>query len=147
METINGNTIDPRNYRRTKYASAFTEYLSDLAFENMERGSGDVECPTGYFVRLGRRILFTDSRGFVWHETYNDEQGAEQVYDALERYWVEWDYVNEWNDEADRSEAAQMLILAECDEYLSYVIACDAENLPAHDFDMWQVHGRPIGPI
>ncbi|MCL5460221.1 hypothetical protein M3M33_16410, partial [Loigolactobacillus coryniformis] len=75
----------------------------------------------------------------------NDERGASQVFDALDRYYAEWSW-EEWSED-DRSEATQMLILDECDRYLAYVVACDAENLDALPFDMWQVHDMPAGPI
>ena len=45
----------------------------------------------------------------------------------------------------------------ECDEqhtdddpadlYADYVAACHAENLDAHTFHMWTIHGRPTGPL
>jgi hypothetical protein len=146
MITTTGNDIDPRNYRSTKYASAFTEYLSDLAMENMERGSGDVECPTGYFVRLDRRIVFYDSRGFVWHETYGDAFGASQVYDALERYYAEWSR-DEWDDGEERGEQEQEQAIHDADMYLSYVVNCESDSCVAYDFDSWTVRNRPTGPI
>lgn len=31
--------------------------------------------------------------------------------------------------------------------YVRYVAACEAEGLDAHDLHMWEVHGRPDGPI
>lgn len=146
MITAEGTDIDPRGYSATKFSSAFTEYLSDLAMTNMEHGSGDVECPTGYFVQLGRRVLFTDDRGFVWHETYNDERGARQVCDALERYYAEWSYMD-CDDEEERDEETQTAILAKCDAYVSYVVACDRESCDAFGYDEWLICECPVGPI
>lgn len=31
--------------------------------------------------------------------------------------------------------------------YERYVAACEAENLDAHSEHMWEVHGRPDGPL
>lgn len=32
-------------------------------------------------------------------------------------------------------------------DYVRYVAACDAENLEPHSLHMWDVHGRPKGPL
>lgn len=145
MITTEGNVIDPRGYRASKYACAFTEYLSDVAMRDMERGSGDVECPTGYFVRLGRRIVFTDSRGFVWHETYGDAFGASQVFDALEHYYGVWCW-DEWRED-DYTDDDHEQALADADAYLSYVICCESESLVAFDYEAWVAFGRSASPF
>lgn len=31
--------------------------------------------------------------------------------------------------------------------YFDYVAACEAENLDAHGFEAWEIHGRPTGPL
>ena len=31
--------------------------------------------------------------------------------------------------------------------WLAYVAACEAENLDAHGFRTWRVHGCPVGPL
>lgn len=31
--------------------------------------------------------------------------------------------------------------------YADYLAACEAENLEAHPFGMWQIHGEPAGPL
>lgn len=147
MVTVNKGTEYEQTYNlrdRTwgKYASPMSEYLSLLAMENMEHGSGDVECPTGYFVQIGRRILFNDDRGHVWHETYGDEHGARQVFDALDMYYAEWS-----DEESDTSEAARMMNLVEYDKYIAYVVECEKQACIAHDFDDWKAWGKASGPI
>ena len=119
------------------------EYCDWVAMRDMERGSGDVECPTGYFVQLGRRILFNDTQGFVWLEKWPEEQAATQVFEALDRYYGEWSY-EPWNDnEPERTEDEQEAILADCDLYLKYVASTAEENLIAYGYDEWVRFGRP----
>jgi len=31
--------------------------------------------------------------------------------------------------------------------YRAYVAECEAENLEAHSQHMWEIHGRPTGPL
>lgn len=130
---------------RYKYGGdPMAEYLSWRAMEDMERGSGDVECPTGYFIRFGRRILLNDSQGFVWVETWPETQAAEQVFDALNRYYGEWEY-DDWrsSDEPERTEEEQAAVLADCDLYLKYVAETAVNNLIAYTYDEWVAMGRP----
>ena len=141
MKARNGNDYTQAGYFATKYTDAFTEYLADLAMENMERGSGDVECPTGYFVRLGKRIMFTDDRGFVWHERYPSERSAEQVEQALDNYYCEW------ADEEEEDEWVREQNIARADRYLYYVAQCALENLDAFSFNRWSNFAEPTGPL
>jgi hypothetical protein len=36
-------------------------------------------------ARIGRRLLYTDSHGFVWVDTYRDELGAARAFEADDR--------------------------------------------------------------
>lgn len=54
--------------------------------------------------------------------------------DALERF-------HELNKAALEANYARHLA------YQAYCRECEAENLEAHSFDMWTVHGEPEGPL
>lgn len=127
---------------RHKYADAMAEYLDWLSAESMERGSGDAECPTGWFVQFGRRILVGDERGFVWVEVWPEEAAATQVYEAMDLYYSQWAY-DDWSDEEERTEAQQMAIMDDCNLFLRYVADTAINNLEAFDYDRWVAEGRP----
>ena len=140
MITRDGNSIF-KSDERHKFSTAMAEYLYELGMRGaFDRQSGDVECLTGGFTLFGRRILFEDSRGFVWTETFADQRGAEQVYAALEMYYYTW------SDE-DYDDLERELNLVEADRYLQYVALCAYENLEAFDVDAWRVNGKPEGPV
>lgn len=77
--------------------------------------------------------------GGAWADT--DAMGVDDEFmswlaDAIEATGrVVWEEGEPWAVEADDN------------AYLEYVEACEAENLEAHDVDMWRVHGRPTGPL
>lgn len=149
MITRSEQSIRLTDPRRHKYADAMAEYLSDLAMDGgQDQDSGDVECPTGWFARFGRRILVGDERGFVWVEVWPEPLAAEQVYNAMQRYYDEWSY-DEWCDgnEAERTEEEQAAILADCNRFMSYVAECAHENLESYDFEGWVARERPEGPL
>lgn len=72
------------------------EYLDMLA------GDGGQDDETGevdwqYWVaKFGKRLLFTDDRGFVWVEKYKDEVSAKGVFESIGEEYGDW--LNE-NDE------------------------------------------------
>lgn len=139
--TINDEKVDIRktDATRHKYRDAITELLSTKLFDTlMDHSSGDVECPTGYFARYGRRIVVSDDRGFVWTETYGDEFGAEQVYNAMDRYYSAWS-----DEDEDMSEEERASVLAQCDRYLTYVVNVEGEANVALEFDVWRRMGEP----
>jgi len=66
---------------RHKYDSAMSEYL-DICVEP-DFVVGDSDGPYGYCVRYGKRILFTDSQGFVSVDSYRSVSAALAVFDAI----------------------------------------------------------------
>jgi hypothetical protein len=135
MRTREGVSIRKTDQHRHKYACAMSEYLAsrDDAYDGCD---GDADSPTGWFTRFGRRMLRGDSRGFVWCETYPTAHDARAVFDALA------DVATTWHMLDDGDELPQQM-----SAWCAYVIACASEGLVAHDLDMWEVHGRPKGPI
>lgn len=133
MLTKNGAQITKTDSTRHKYADAISEYLDNAELD----WSGSVECPTGAYALAGRRIVFTDDRGFVWTETYPDADGAEQVFDALELYYCDWE-----DDDPTRVD-----VLSRDDRYLCYVVDCAKNLCTAFSVRTWLVQGQPISCI
>lgn len=80
--------IDPR---RHKYADGMAEYLSTALL-----GEGDRECGNAcdwdvYVAQYGKRLLLTDTRGFVWVQKYATEEDASADYDRIELAWCEYE--------------------------------------------------------
>lgn len=86
---------------RHKYADALAEYVDLHADRFYDNASGDVECPTGWFAIVGRRLIRHDDRGFVWVETYADKDGAERVFDALNALYCAWGDEDAEDDERE----------------------------------------------
>ena len=82
-ETLGGEMVSIRetDRYRHKYDSAMSEYL-DTCMEP-DHVVGDVDGPYDYCVRYGKRILFTDSQGFVSVDTYRSTSDALAVFDAI----------------------------------------------------------------
>ena len=78
-------------YRR-KFADAMSEYLHQLSLDSgWDEASGNVDAPTGWFARFGKRILHEDSQGFVWTENFTDEAACIAQYDLLATEYDTWD--------------------------------------------------------
>lgn len=140
--TIGEEKFDIRktDAHRHKYDTALTEFICTARFDELwDRSSGDVECPTGYFALIGRRIVVSDDRGFVWTETYPEKLAAEQVYNALDLYYCEW-------ADEESSEEIREANLQDADAYLAYVVECAKENAGAYSFRLWKL-GRYKGPL
>ena len=140
VTTGTGDRVEIRktDAHRHKFQSAIDQYMYVMCDIGHDY-SGDSECPTGWFARFGRRILFTDDRGFVWSEKYPEERSAEQVYTALDLYYAEWS-----DEDEDISEAARMMNLVELGSYLAYVVQCATENMDAHTFDVWKTSAEKV---
>lgn len=77
---------------RHKFADAMSEYLHQLSLDSgWDDASGNVDAPTGWFARFGKRILHEDSQGFVWQALHDTECDAIAHYDALSDAYNRWD--------------------------------------------------------
>ena len=152
MRLTDGTTITRSDPNRHKFADGMSEYLHALSMDGrQDEDCGDVECPTGWFARFGKRILFTDDRGFVWTENYDDSFGAGQVYDALVAYYCAWSH-DDQDDGCDHewSEWDESRLQSELDRasaYLAYVVQCALNACVAFTLDGWEVNGKPMGPL
>lgn len=52
--------------------------------------SGDVESPTGYFYRVHRWIVTTNSQGFDDIETYDNEAEAIEAFNRRNEEYCQW---------------------------------------------------------
>jgi hypothetical protein len=69
-----------------------TEYLHQLSLDSgWDESSGNVDAPTGWFARFGRRMLFEDSQGFVESGRWPTEREATEVFEALNARYSEWE--------------------------------------------------------
>jgi hypothetical protein len=122
---------------RHKFADALTEYAYDRMDAWAYGGSGDVDCPTGWFARIGdKRIIRGDDSGFVWVEKFADKRGREAVYYALELVFWAW-------SEEDVPEDAQTRNIERAGDYLTYCYVHEANNLESLTYDEWLAQGRP----
>ena len=53
--------------------------------------SGDVDAPTGHFVRVGRWIAVTDSLGFHHLHTYETDREADRAFSEMDDRYSDWD--------------------------------------------------------
>lgn len=87
MKTTNGETITYNDSHRHKYDSAMAEYLDTVGED--DDWTGDVEW-IEYVQRFGKRLLFTDDRGFVTCERYPSEADAIESFETIDAAYNEW---------------------------------------------------------
>lgn len=137
MMTKQGNEVRLTDPHRHKFADALAEYLYDDMDSWAHDASGDAECPTGWFARIGKRILRGDDHGFVWVERFHDERGAETIFNALSHLYSAWDsYVYMTDEETGVRQAGR---------YVDYCYGNEANNAESYPFDQWVAMGEPAG--
>ena len=75
-------TINRTDRSRRKYGDAMAEYL-DTCLDGPDDVVGDCDGPYAYCGRYGKRLLFTDSQGFVSVDTFRSAADALAVFDAI----------------------------------------------------------------
>lgn len=77
-------------------------YVVEAAQNGGDQSAGDVESPTGWFARVGKWVVVTDSFGF-WNATkFDSEAKAVVAYEALDADYCEWaDEGEDWDPEPD----------------------------------------------
>lgn len=53
--------------------------------------SGDMQSPIGYFYRVARWIVVTNSQGFHDLRSYESEEEAKEEFNKLDEVYAEWD--------------------------------------------------------
>lgn len=87
-------TISPYKFGGSRLATMlYILSLDDCADES----SGNVESPTGWFARFGRKMLYVDSQGFVYAERFATEEESRAHFDRLEFDYERW---GEWEERA-----------------------------------------------
>ena len=147
MITCEGTTVTRTDPYRHKFADAMAEYLYERQFMEMHDFGGDEQCPTGWWVQFGRRILRGDADGFIRVETWPSVDAADCVVTALELYWAAWDET--WGEGSpwveDSPELPDETELGRRDQYLAYCTQNARENLGCFSFDYWRSLGQPVG--
>lgn len=133
MLTDGGISVRLRDERH-KYATALDEWFGYNFDRYLDDESGDVECLTGHFARCGRRIFFTDDRGFCWHETFKNAESAKAMFDALDGYYCAWGD-DDLEGEARRRELEQR------DSYLTYTFVTLRDGGKPRSFVAWSLYG------
>lgn len=141
-------TIDKNSARYKFGGDPMAEYLHRLSLDSSyDDASGDVEAPTGWFARFGKRILRSDSQGFVWCEKYDTETAAEAMFAALDHYYGIWGDEESYDldDIGDSPERAADI--DDADAYIAYVGECDGRHVTTiYDHDDWVANDRPARP-
>lgn len=74
-----------------KFDSPFTAWLYDQSGNGcLDDETGSVEW-SGWYGRMGRRVLVEDSQGFVSSTRFATETAAQECLDAISAEYAEWD--------------------------------------------------------
>lgn len=85
-----GDVIDYRaSTSHGKYDSGMAELLDILGLDYCDEDAGSVEWDV-HVMRFGKRLLFTDDRGFVWCEKRTTEAEAKEAFEKVETAYGEW---------------------------------------------------------
>ena len=143
MMLKNGYEIRKSDPNRYKYSDAMAEFLDIIGPDYEDESMGDVESPTGYVQRFGRRLLTTDGQGFVDCTAFDDARGAEAVFHALERCYGIWADDEYYEESAELHERERD---ADCAQrYFVYVSRNELNNLESFDYVGWVTMGMPRG--
>lgn len=80
-------TVSPHKFNGDRMAAAC--WLVSLD-GSADEETGDASEWHYYAARIGRRLLYTDSHGFVWVDTYNSELQAVRAFEADDRSYGEY---------------------------------------------------------
>lgn len=92
MLTRDGQTINRETAAHKYGGDPLAEYLDMLALDGFyaDDESGDVEAPTGWFGRFGKRLLHHDEQGFVEVVRYASASDATAAFGMLEDEYDIW---------------------------------------------------------
>jgi len=91
MITTAGTEITRATAAHKYGGDPMAEYLYDITLNGCaDEESGTVESPTGWFARVGRRIVTADNYGFVDQIRYDTVNDARIAFDATARDFRAW---------------------------------------------------------
>ena len=92
MLTRDGQTINRETAAHKYGGDPLAEYLDMLALDSSyaDNEAGDVEAPTGWFARFGKRLLHHDEQGFVEVVRYASVGDATAAFEMLEAEYDIW---------------------------------------------------------
>lgn len=106
MLTRDGQTINRETAAHKYGGDPLAEYVHELSLDgcSCDDESGDVEAPTGWFARFGKRLLRADEFGFVEVERFASIADAIAAFSMLEAEYDIWA-----DDEIDDEDRARRL--------------------------------------
>ena len=92
MLTRDGQTINRETAAHKYGGDPLAQYIDMLALDGFyaDDESGDVEAPTGWFARFGKRLLRADEFGFVEVERFASIADAIAAFSMLEAEYDIW---------------------------------------------------------
>ena len=110
MLTRDGQTINRETAAHKYGGDPLAQYLDMLALDGSyaDDESGDVEAPTGWFARFGKRLLHHDEQGFVEVVRYASVGDATAAFEMLEDQYDIW-ADDEIDDEEYRAHALKAM--------------------------------------
>jgi hypothetical protein len=108
MLTRDGQTINRETAAHKYGGDPLAEYVHELSLDGSyaDGESGDVEAPTGWFARFGKRLLHHDEQGFVEVVRYASADDATTAFEMLQDEYDVWaDEDIDDHERADRLDA------------------------------------------
>lgn len=124
---------DERHLGAYERVPAIVEYIDSRAA--YDETGGDAEAPTGWFGLSGRWVIGCNERGSFSALRFDSVDAAHEAYDNLEAEY------SAWGDDGFPDEGL------DDESYGAYVERCEDEGLEAFGPEMWEVQGRPQGPL
>lgn len=98
-DEVSRATVSPHKFMGDPMA----EYLYILSMYGCaDETTGDVEAPTQHVCRFGKRLLITDSQGFVTCTRLASENDAEQAFNLIDEEYAVWSDEEIDDDERER---------------------------------------------
>jgi hypothetical protein len=87
---VPGLVINRETARYKFGGDPMAEYLWELAMDGgQDDDTGEVDWVC-WVVKFGKRLLFTDDRGFVWCDRYANEEEAQAAFDYAAGQYNKW---------------------------------------------------------
>jgi predicted transcriptional regulator len=86
--------------RHGKYQTKLAAYLDMSANVFPDEETGDVEYEYGHVRRFGKRLLFTDSLGFVNIDTFASEAEAIETFESIAEDYEHYSDMGLYNNDA-----------------------------------------------
>lgn len=119
-------TITYNDSYRHKYDSAIAEYIDLCGWS--DASTGDVDSFGAHVALVGKRLVFTDDRGFVSCDRYPSKRMAEQVFDA-----IDYSYLRATDEDEEMSDSAA----ADINRWIAEVVTDSQNGETSQTFHYW----------